>query len=245
MRIGLIGYGRMGHEIEEVAIARGHNVALIIDIDNSNDLSATNLKNKQIDVMIDFSSPSSAFENVKKCLDAGVPVVSGTTGWNDKYDQAVEMCHKNKTSFIQASNFSIGANIFFKLNAELSKHLEPFTDYKVAIEEIHHTKKLDAPSGTAITTAERIIENTNRYDSWALMGEKTELGEKSIPVTAIREGNVPGTHTVLWESPIEAISFIHETKNRKGLATGAVVAAEFIHNKKGVFTMADVLGFNK
>lgn len=243
MNIGLIGYGRMGHIIEEIAIKRGHVITLIIDVNNVDDLNAENLKSKQVDVIIEFSSPSSAFENVSKCLKCGVPVVSGTTGWNDKYNDAVTLCKENGTSFIQSSNFSIGVNMFFKLNADLAKFMSDYPDYEASIEEVHHTTKLDAPSGTAITTAEFIMANSSKYDAWSLCKDDDTVSANTIPVTAIREGDVPGTHIVEWESPIDSIMIVHEAKNRRGFATGAVVAAEYIEKRKGIFKMSDVLGF--
>lgn len=238
MKIGLIGYGRMGHEIETIAVKRGHVVSLIIDVDNAADLNASKLKG--IDVIIEFSSPDAAYENVIKCLQNSVPVVSGTTGWGDKYSMAADICKKHNTSFIHSTNYSIGVNLLFKLNGDLAKQMERFGGYQVAIEEIHHTKKLDAPSGTAITLAEAIIKNNSAYTGWS---NEDENCSGNIPVTSIREGMVPGTHTVTWNSEIDIISLRHEALNRKGFALGAVVAAEFIHNKQGVFTMNDVMGF--
>jgi 4-hydroxy-tetrahydrodipicolinate reductase len=238
MNIALIGYGRMGHEIEDVARKRGHIIRLTVDIDNSSDLNPGNLK--EIDVAIEFSSPESAFKNISVCFASGVPVVSGTTGWLKDYVSAAELCRKNGTSFIHASNFSIGVNLLFRLNSELAKHMRDFSDYNVSIEEIHHTKKLDAPSGTAITLAEGIMKQHAGYDGWSLEPKKTD---GKIPVRAIREGNVPGTHSVTWDSEIDTLSLRHAAKNRKGFALGAVIAAEFIHTRKGVFTMNDVLGF--
>ena len=238
MNIALIGYGRMGHEIEDIAKKRGHTIKLTIDMDNSSDLNPENLKG--IDAAIEFSSPESAFGNISVCLAAGVPVVSGTTGWMKDYERATELCMKYGTSFIHASNFSIGVNLLFRLNSELARHMRNFPGYKAAVEEIHHTKKLDAPSGTAITLADGIIKQHEAYDGWSLEPEKAD---GKIPVTAIREGSVPGTHTVTWDSDIDILSLRHEAKNRKGFALGAVVAAEFIHTRKGVFTMSDVLGF--
>ena len=242
MRIGLIGYGRMGHEVEEAALKRGHSVVLTIDVNNPEDLNKENLVRLGVDVMIEFSSPTSAFENVSKCLNCGVPVVSGTTGWTDKYEIAANICKKNDTSFIHSSNFSIGVNIFFKLNAALSAFLSEYNDYKVSLEEIHHIKKLDAPSGTAITTAERIIDSSQNYNGWYLKTEDIETFENKVPIVAIREGSVPGTHSVVWDSPIDSITITHQAKNRKGFATGAVVAAEYICKRKGIYTMSEVLG---
>ncbi len=238
MNLALIGYGRMGHEIEEVAKSRGHIISLVVDIDNSSDLNSGNLKD--IDAAIEFTSPESAFRNISACLTSGLPVVSGTTGWLKDYVSAAELCRKNGTSFIHSSNFSIGMNLLFRLNSELAMHMGNFGDYKVMIEEIHHTKKLDAPSGTAITLSDGIVKQHEGYSGWSLEPEKAN---GKIPITSVREGTVPGTHTVTWESDIDSISLRHEAKNRKGLALGAVVAAEFIYKRKGVFTMSDVLGF--
>jgi 4-hydroxy-tetrahydrodipicolinate reductase len=238
MNIALIGYGRMGHEIEAIAVQRGHVIKLIIDQDNTDDLTKDKLNG--IDVAIEFSSPGAAFNNIVKCFTMKVPVVSGTTGWLDDYDMAVDICKKNKISFIHSSNFSIGVNLLFRLNKEFAKQMDRYHDYNVSIEEIHHTKKLDAPSGTAITLASGIIELHSDYKKWCFDNDKTN---NCIPIRSVREGVVPGTHTVTWDSEVDTISLRHEAKNRKGFALGAVVAAEFIHLKEGIFTMDDVMGF--
>jgi len=238
MNIALIGYGRMGHEIEEIAVKRGHIIKLIVDIGNKADLNKNNLEN--IDVVIEFSSPGAAFENISKCLEMKVPVVSGTTGWLKDYDRAKEICLRNNTSFIHSSNFSIGVNLLFRLNSELAEHMKRYMNYTVSIEEIHHTKKLDAPSGTAITLAEGIRAGHPGYKGWCY---EKDIADNMVPIRSVREGTVPGIHIVSWDSDIDTISLKHESKNRKGLALGAVVAAEFIHSRKGIFTMRDVLGF--
>lgn len=238
MNIALIGYGRMGHEIESVAIKRGHYIKLIVDQDNENDLNSVNMAG--IDVAIEFSSPVSAFNNICKCLNEKVPVVSGTTGWLDNFNNVVALCTKKESAFIHASNFSIGVNLLFRLNSELAKQMNRYDDYNASIEEIHHIKKLDAPSGTAITLAEGIVRENSRYNKWCFKKDKTDT---CIPVDSIRQGEVPGTHIVTWDSEIDTISLKHEAKNRKGFAYGAVIAAEFIHSRKGVFTMNDVMGF--
>jgi len=238
MNIALIGYGRMGHEIEAIALGRGHNIKLIIDMDNQEDLCAEKLNG--IDVVIEFTSPDAAFENICKCLELSVPVVSGTTGWLRDYEKAVEICIRKNTSFIHSSNFSIGVNILFRLNEELAEQMARYNDYSVSIEEIHHTKKLDAPSGTAISLAQGIIGKNLKYESWSSEDDKNQ---NSIHIKSVREGVVPGTHTVSWNSDIDTISIRHEARNRKGLALGAVLAAEFIHSRKGIFTMNDVMGF--
>jgi 4-hydroxy-tetrahydrodipicolinate reductase len=238
MKIALIGYGRMGREIESVALTRGHKIGLIIDIDNKGDLNATRLAG--IDVVIEFSTPDSAFENITRCLELAVPVVSGTTGWLKDYNRAAEICRRNNTSFLSSSNFSIGVNILFRLNEELARLIRRYSEYSVSIEEIHHTKKLDAPSGTAISLAQGIVAQHGEYKNWCMENEKS--GD-CVPIRSVREGMVPGTHTISWDSEIDTISIRHEAKNRKGLALGAVVAAEFISSKKGVFSMSDVMGF--
>jgi len=238
MNIALIGYGRMGHEIEAAAIKRGHIVKLIIDIDNQADLCAEKLSG--IDAAIEFSSPDAAFENISGCLELSVPVVSGTTGWLKDYEKAIEICNRNNTSFIQSSNFSIGVNILFRLNEELARQMAVYNEYNVSIDELHHTKKLDAPSGTAISLAQGIIGRHPKYENWCAENDKKE---NCIPIKSYREGVVPGTHSVIWDSEIDIITIRHEAKNRKGFALGAVLAAEFIHSKKGVFTMSDVMGF--
>ena len=238
MNIALIGYGRMGHEIETIAVKRGHVVKLIVDQDNTIDLNEANLKG--VDVAIEFSSPGAAFENIKKCLKLKVPVVSGTTGWLEDYKKVVEICKNENSTFIHSSNFSIGVNLLFRLNKELARQMDRYRDYSVSVEEIHHTKKLDAPSGTAITLAEGIIEEHSDYDRWCFENDKKS---NCIPIRCIREGLVPGTHTITWDSDIDTITLRHEAKNRKGLAMGAVVAAEFIQSRNGIFTMNDVMGF--
>lgn len=238
MNIAIIGYGRMGHEIESVAVQRAHKIKLIVDQENSADLNEDNLK--EIDVAIEFSSPGSAFNNIVKCFSNKVPVVSGTTGWLEDYDKAAGICTRNKVSFIHSSNFSIGVNLLFMLSRELAKKIKMYPDYTVSIEEIHHVKKLDAPSGTAITLAEGIVSQHPAYENWCFENEKLN---NCIPIRSVREGVVPGTHVVSWDSSIDSISLKHETKNRKGLALGAVVAAEFIYQKEGIFTMNNVLGF--
>jgi 4-hydroxy-tetrahydrodipicolinate reductase len=237
MNIALIGYGRMGHEIESVAVERGHAIKLCIDVDNAGDLNPVAFNG--IDAAIEFSSPDAAFENIVKCLEMKKPVVSGTTGWLKNYDMAADICTKNGTSFIHSSNFSIGVNILFRLNAELARLTEPHKDYLPLIEEIHHVKKLDSPSGTAITLAEAIMKSHKNYSGWCFEKDKSK---SCIPIRSVREGIVIGTHTITWNSDIDSISLRHEAKNRKGLAYGAVLAAEFISSRKGVFTMNDVLG---
>ena len=232
MKIALLGYGRMGKEIEKIALQRGHEIVLKIEEKQDYDIATA-------DVAIDFSIPSAAFENITNCFKNGVPVISGTTGWLDRYQEAVDICNENGGSFIYASNFSLGVNIFFELNRQLAKMMRAWQDYKINIEEIHHTKKLDAPSGTAITLAEGIIDYTPK-DAWEL-DENQEIKENAIPITAKRIPEVPGTHSIGYDSEIDSIEIKHTAHNRKGFALGAVVAAEWIVGKTGVYTMKDVL----
>lgn len=238
MNIVLIGYGRMGHEIEKIALKRGHIIKLIIDINNTADLKEENLKG--IDAAIEFSLPSTAYNNISVCLKCRVPVVSGTTGWLENYDAAADLCRQNSTSFIHSTNFSIGVNLLFRLNSELARQMHKYENYKVSIEEIHHTKKLDSPSGTAITLAAGITAEHPGYSAWH---NREEEQEASVPVVSVREGDVPGTHTVTWDSEIDTISLRHKARNRKGFALGAVLAAEYISSRVGIFTMNDVMGF--
>jgi len=233
MKIGLFGYGKMGKMIERIAQDRGHT--LVAKIDNpSQDVDYASM-----DVAIDFSTPEAAFDNITNCFKNNVPVISGTTGWLDNYSEAIKICEEHKSAFIYASNFSLGVNIFFELNKHLAKMMARLEQYKVAMEEIHHTQKLDAPSGTAITLAEGIIENTP-YENWKL----DESDEKTIPIKSVREGMVPGTHSIAYESPVDTIEIKHEAHNREGFALGAVIASEWIQGKAGVFSMKDVLNLS-
>lgn len=230
MKIALLGYGRMGKTIERIATERGHEITARITADiESQDFS-------DIDIAIDFSIPAAAYKNITSCFEKGVPVVSGTTGWLEKYPEAVELCKKHNSGFIYASNFSLGVNIFFELNKKLAELIKPFPDYVASIEEIHHTQKLDAPSGTAITLAEQLIERSEKK-SWTL----NSPGETELPITAKREENVPGTHKVSFSSPIDSINIEHIAHSRDGFALGAVVAAEWLQHRKGVYSMKDVL----
>ncbi|WP_435262211.1 4-hydroxy-tetrahydrodipicolinate reductase [Tenacibaculum sp. nBUS_03] len=230
MKIALLGYGRMGKEIEKIALQRGHEIVIKYTGNEDYDI-------KLADVAIDFSIPDVAFTNISNCITNTVPVVSGTTGWLDKYQDIVNLCNDKKGAFIYASNFSLGVNIFFELNKQLAKMMNSLEQYNISMEEIHHTKKLDAPSGTAITLAEGIIENTNKT-SWEL---DKQISESSIPIKAIRTPEVPGTHAVTYNSEVDSIDIKHTAHNRQGFALGAVVAAEWLINKTGVYTMNDVL----
>jgi 4-hydroxy-tetrahydrodipicolinate reductase len=231
MKIGLLGYGRMGKAIEKIALERGHEIVYKIDKDynNGNLIKA--------DVAINFSIPSAAVNNVITALENSIPVICGTTGWLDQYKKVTKIALHNKTAFLYASNFSIGVNLFFKLNKTLAKIVQN-QDYKASVEEIHHIHKLDAPSGTAITLAEGIIENSN-LKKWC----EQDAGEDELEIKSIREGEVPGIHTIQYKSDIDSITIRHEAFDRKGFAYGALIAAEWIVGKKGIFKMDDVLNF--
>lgn len=238
MKIALIGYGKMGHEIEKIAIERGHTVVSIIDMNNISDFDSPAFKSA--DVAIEFSTPSTAFDNYCKCFAANVPVVAGTTGWLEHLDEVKKACAEDGHTFFYASNYGLGVNIFFALNKYLAKIMNQYPDYNVRMEETHHIHKLDAPSGTAITLAEGVIENLDRKDSWNL---DVEDKPTDIPIRSIREGEVPGIHDVIYESEADIISIRHDSKNRKGLALGAVLAAEFTKGKKGFLGMKDMFSF--
>ncbi|QWX85620.1 4-hydroxy-tetrahydrodipicolinate reductase [Cellulophaga sp. HaHaR_3_176] len=230
MKIALFGYGKMGKMIEELATKKNHTIIAKINADQ------TDIDFSNIDVAIDFSQPSAAFNNIKLCLENNTPIISGTTGWLDKYDDAVALCNENNGGFIYASNFSLGVNLFFELNEYLAKMMTNLRDYNVSMEEIHHTQKLDAPSGTAITLAEGVIKNTS-YTGWSLENPK----EHEIKINAVREGQVPGTHIVDYKSDVDSIEIKHTADNREGFALGAIAAAEWLIGKHGVFNMKDVL----
>ena len=238
MKIALIGYGKMGKAIEEVALDKGHEIVLKIDVQNNEDFTKENLQ--KADVAIEFTGPHSAYENVKKCIQSGVPVVSGSTGWLEKWNEISALCDTNNGSLVYSSNYSIGVNLFFELNKQLAKLMEPYDSYDVNMKENHHTEKKDAPSGTAITLAEQILANLGRKNQWVNSPSSTP---SDLLITSERIDPAPGTHTVTYQSPIDTIEITHTAHNRKGFATGAVLAAEFAKNKSGIFTMKEVLGF--
>jgi len=235
MRVAIIGYGKMGHEIEQVLLDRGHSVTLIIDQDNVADLNAANLAG--VDVAIEFTTPATAYHNVRTCIECGTPVVSGTTGWHEQLAELQELCREKQSTMIWSSNYSLGVNITFRLNRYLAELMNRFEGYNVAIEEIHHTQKKDAPSGTAISLADDIIKRVERKQCW--VNEPTTEAD-AIAITSLREGTVPGTHTVTYLSDDDKIEVKHTLFSRRALALGAVVAAEFIAPKKGVFTIDDL-----
>ncbi|MCD0466677.1 4-hydroxy-tetrahydrodipicolinate reductase [Flavobacterium sp. ENC] len=230
MKIALLGYGKMGKVIERIALERGHEIVLKKDESNTYDGLST------ADVAIDFSVPTAAVANISNCFQSNVPVVSGTTGWLEHYDEMTALCNEKQGGFISSSNFSLGVNIFFELNEYLAKIMSQFDSYKVTMEEIHHTQKLDAPSGTAISLAKGVIENS-KYANWTLEEAKTN----EIHIEAKRIGDVPGTHTVTYDSIVDSIELKHTAHNREGFALGAVIAAEWLAGKKGIYTMKDVL----
>jgi len=234
MKIALLGYGKMGKVIEKVAEQRGHQI--VLRKDNTTSFDGLELA----DVAIDFSVPSSAVENISACFDRLVPVVCGTTGWLDDYNKVVDLCREKQAAFLYGSNFSLGVNLFFELNRKLAQLMLPHQQYKVSMEEIHHTQKLDAPSGTAISLANDIIANSN-YSSWTL----SDAQDNEIAISAKRIENVPGTHSVFYDSAVDQIEIKHTAHSREGFALGSVLAAEWISGKKGVFSMKDVLQFEK
>ena len=230
MKIALLGYGKMGKAIEQIAMERHHSIVLKTNLKEEIDLA-------NVDVAIDFSTPDAAFENISFCLEHKIPIISGTTGWLSNYDNAVALCEKYKGAFIYASNFSLGVNIFFELNKTLAKMMSALKQYNVSIDEMHHTQKLDAPSGTAISLAKDIISEHSSFSNWSLNKEE----EQTIPIAAHRVEDVPGTHSVSYKSAVDSIKIKHTAHNREGFALGAIIAAEWIVGKTGVFTMKDVL----
>jgi 4-hydroxy-tetrahydrodipicolinate reductase len=238
MKIALIGYGKMGKEIEQIALSRNHTIPLIIDINNISDFTRENLS--KVDVAVEFSNPDNAVQNIRKCFDANVPIVSGTTGWMNQFEEIKNECNNAGKALFYSSNYSLGVNIFFKVNSFLAQIMNNYPQYEVEMEEVHHIQKLDAPSGTAITLANDIIKAINRKTKWQLDGQDSA---ENLKIKAIRRDTVPGTHTIKYDSEIDYIEMTHSAKNRKGLAFGAVIAAEFLAGKKGVYTMDDLLKF--
>ena len=237
LKIALIGYGKMGKAIEAIAIQRGHTVVLKIDINTIDQFTTENLKN--CDVAIEFTSPHSAVKNISTCLQAGIPVISGSTGWLSQWNEIEDLCISNNGAMVYASNFSVGVNIFFEVNKKLAQLMNPHKNYEVGILEIHHTEKKDAPSGTAITLAEQVFDNLDRKSNWV---DAPSDDPAALLILSERTDPAPGTHKVKYSSVIDDIEIIHTAHNREGFATGAILAAEFIQNKKGIFSMKDVLG---
>lgn len=237
MKLALIGYGKMGKAIEEIALQRGHSVILKIDIDNSGDFIKENLE--KADVAIEFTGPHSAYENIKKLMAFGMPTVCGSTGWLEKLSEIKQLCTENRSAFIYASNYSVGVNLFFEVNTRLAALMKNHQDYDIQVTEIHHTQKLDAPSGTAITLAEQILANIPGKKNWV---NHVSENPEELEILSERIDPAPGTHKVKYTSAIDDIEIIHTAHTRKGFALGAVLAAEFIIGKKGIFGMKDVLG---
>ncbi len=237
MRIALIGYGKMGKAIESIAVEKGHTIVLKIDIDNAADFTKENTD--KADVAIEFTGPHSAFDNVMKCLEFGIPVVCGSTGWLEKWEEVSAYCQKQNGTLIYASNYSIGVNLFFELNTHLAKLMSKHAGYGVSLEEIHHTQKKDAPSGTAITLAEQVLTHIPGKKQWV---NHHSDNAADLAIISERIDPAPGTHTIRYSSPIDDIEIIHTAHNRIGFAGGAVLAAEFAADKKGVFGMKEVLG---
>ena len=237
MKIALIGYGKMGKAIEAIALQKGHQVVLKIDVTNAGDF--TQASADEADVAIEFTGPHSAVKNILQCIEYGLPVVSGSTGWLDQWAQVEAACTAKNGTVVYSSNYSIGVNLFFEINKQLAKLMDPYPDYDVSMTEIHHTEKKDAPSGTAISLAEQILENLGRKHKWT---NDTASNPNEISIRSERIDPAPGTHTVSYHSAIDNIEITHTAHTREGFATGAVMAAEFATNKKGVFDMKDVLG---
>lgn len=242
LRIGLLGYGKMGRAIETLAPENG--VEITWKISRNNRLELTTQLLRQADVVIEFTRPEAAFDNVMLCLEAGVPVVSGTTGWLERLPEAEAFCRQQNGALLWTSNFSVGVNLFFALNARLAEMMNQRPEYKPALTEIHHIHKLDAPSGTAVTLLNDLLAQTDRFSDWEL-ATPAPIDPDAIPVTAVREGEVPGTHIIRWTSPVDEIVIEHKAHSRAGFANGAILAAKWLADKRGVFSMADVLGLDK
>ena len=236
MKAAIIGYGKMGREIEKILRSRGHEVALIIDIDNASDLNAQNLAG--IDVAIEFTTPTTAYHNIRTCLECGTAVVSGTTGWTDRLKELQTLCEERGGAMFYASNYSLGVNLMFRLNRELARLMNCFPSYEISMSETHHTQKKDSPSGTAVTLAEDIISLVDRKSGW--VNTPTTDDKSLIPIESLRIGMVPGDHSVTYSSEDDVLEIRHSIKNRRTLAEGAVVAAEFLCGKKGIYTMEDL-----
>jgi len=240
MNIALLGYGKMGKEIEKIALERNHNIVLKIDENNLNEHTKENLS--KADVAIEFSTPDSVIENIYRCFDAEIPVVIGTTGWYKNLEEIKSVCKNKNQAMLFASNFSVGVNLFFELNKQLSKLMNSYSNYEITMEEIHHIHKKDAPSGTAITLANDIVQNIERKNNWV---NNPSEDTKDLVIKSVREDSVPGTHSIKYSSVVDDIEIKHTAHNRTGFALGAVLAAEFIKDKKGIFGMNDVLKIEK
>ncbi len=239
LNIALLGYGKMGKEIEQLALDTGHKITVIID--NENDWEQKESDLNKVDVAIDFSMPKTATSNIYKCFNANIPIVVGTTGWYDDFDTISNRCKAENQSLFYATNFSLGVNIFSAINKKLAEIMNRFPDYDISISETHHTQKLDAPSGTAISLAESILSQIDRKTDWELEKEDKKLSANILSIKANRIENIPGTHKITYQSSVDKIKISHEAKSRKGFAKGALLAAEWVFDKKGVFNMNDML----
>lgn len=239
MNIALIGFGKMGKAIEEIAISRGHKV--VVKFNSQNPFESSQLRTT--DVAIEFTQPELAVKHIKLCADGQIPIVVGTTAWESSLEEIVSYVTKRESGLIYASNFSIGVNLFFEMNKHLARLMNDKTDYEASIIEIHHAQKIDTPSGTAVSLAKDLISNHPFYSTWKLTGQAKNMDKSDLPISAIREENVPGTHLINYTSEIDTLTIKHQAHNRKGFAFGAIVAAEFIYKKQGVFTMSDILKF--
>ena len=235
MKIALLGYGKMGKEIESIALQRGHTIVLKVDENNST--TFTNEDLKKADVAIEFSTPQTVSANIKKCFDAQVPIIVGTTGWYNEFEMIQELCLQKNGALFHATNFSLGVNLFFKINTYLAELMNKYDSYNVEMEEIHHIHKLDKPSGTAISLANQILEKIERKKQWSI----TDNSSETLFIKDVREGEIPGTHIIKYTSAVDDIEIMHKAHNRKGFALGAVIAAEYIKGKKGIFTMNDLI----
>ncbi len=235
MKIALIGYGKMGKEIEMIALERKHEIVLIVEKDNEDLVSKKDLQ--KADVAIEFTTPHSVVANLKRCMEAQLPVVVGTTGWYQHFEEVTNYFKQHDGTLFHATNFSIGVNLFFKVNTYLAELMNNYSNYNVSMEEIHHIHKLDKPSGTAITLAQQIISKIERKNKWSIDEKTTD----TLFIQDKREGEVPGTHIIKYHSPVDDIEIMHKAHNRKGFALGAVVAAEFLYGKKGIYTMTDII----
>lgn len=235
MNIALLGYGKMGKEIEAIALQRGHSIVLKVDETNASTFTAEELK--AANVAIEFSTPHTVIGNIKKCFESQVPIVVGTTGWYDEFEMIQELCLQEESALFHATNFSLGVNLFFKVNTYLAELMNKYDSYDVEMEEIHHIHKLDKPSGTAISLANQVLEKIDRKKNWSI----TEHNPETLFIKDVREGEVPGTHIIKYKSPVDDIEIMHKAHNRKGFALGAVIAAEHINGKKGIFTMNDLI----
>jgi 4-hydroxy-tetrahydrodipicolinate reductase len=248
MKIALLGYGKMGKIIEKIALSRKHEIVLTIDHETLHDLTPENLQ--KADVVIEFTTPASVLSNIEHCFNANVPVVIGTTGWYEKLPEVKQQCVEGNKSLLWASNFSVGVNVFFHVNKLLAKVMNKYPYYEVQVEEIHHTQKMDSPSGTAITIAEGIINNTETKNEWVnvLTTDDSDDGANVTPnqllIESLRIDSVPGTHTVIYDSEVDSIEFKHTAHNRNGFALGAVLAAEWLHDKKGFYSVEAMFDFN-